>query len=37
MIEAARLAEEVIGHELPGKVKLGGNLARYRAGSSVVG
>ena len=37
MIEAARLAEEVIGHELPGKVKRGGNLARYRAGSSVVG
>ena len=34
MIEAARLAEEVIGHELPGKVKLGGNLARYRARSA---
>lgn len=31
MIAAAELAEEVIGHELPGKVKVGGNLTKYRA------
>jgi len=31
MIEAGQLAERVVGHELPGKLKSGGNLARYRA------
>ncbi len=31
MIAAAQLAEEIIGAGLPGKVKRGGNLARYRA------
>jgi hydroxymethylglutaryl-CoA lyase len=31
MIEAAQLAEQIIGSDLPGKVKRGGNLARYRA------
>lgn len=31
MIEAARLAERVVGHALPGKLKQGGNLASYRA------
>jgi hydroxymethylglutaryl-CoA lyase len=31
MIEAGRLAERVVGHELPGKLKSGGNLATYRA------
>jgi hydroxymethylglutaryl-CoA lyase len=31
LIAAAELAEALIGHDLPGKVKRGGNLARYRA------
>ena len=31
MIAAGQLAERVVGHELPGKLKSGGNLARYRA------
>jgi len=31
MIEAGRLAEEVVGHPLPGKLKSGGNLETYRA------
>ncbi|HEY7060475.1 MAG TPA: hydroxymethylglutaryl-CoA lyase [Chloroflexota bacterium] len=31
LIAAAELAEELIGHDLPGKVKRGGNLAHYRA------
>ncbi|HLH27164.1 MAG TPA: hydroxymethylglutaryl-CoA lyase [Chloroflexota bacterium] len=31
LIEAAQLAEEILGTDLPGKVKRGGNLARYRA------
>ena len=31
LIEVARLVESVIGRALPGKVKSGGNLARYRA------
>jgi hydroxymethylglutaryl-CoA lyase len=31
MIEAARLAERVVGHDLPGKLKLGGGLAAHRA------
>jgi hypothetical protein len=31
LIEAAKLAERVVGHELPGKLKQGGNLATYRA------
>ncbi|MGH7399928.1 MAG: hydroxymethylglutaryl-CoA lyase [Candidatus Rokuibacteriota bacterium] len=31
MIEAGRLAERVVGHPLPGKLKSGGNLAKYRA------
>lgn len=30
LIEAARLAEEVVGHALPGKVMKGGSLSRYR-------
>jgi isopropylmalate/homocitrate/citramalate synthase len=30
MIEAGRLAERVVGHPLPGKLKSGGDLARYR-------
>jgi hydroxymethylglutaryl-CoA lyase len=30
MIEAARLAEDVVGHALPGKVMKGGSLAKYR-------
>jgi hydroxymethylglutaryl-CoA lyase len=31
MISAGQLAEQVVGHELPGKLKSGGNLERYRA------
>jgi hydroxymethylglutaryl-CoA lyase len=31
MIECARLAEDVVGHPLPGSVMKGGTLARYRA------
>ncbi|MFZ0525854.1 MAG: hydroxymethylglutaryl-CoA lyase [Xanthobacteraceae bacterium] len=31
MIECARLAEDVVGHPLPGSVKNGGTLARFRA------
>jgi hydroxymethylglutaryl-CoA lyase len=31
MIAAGQLAERVVGHPLPGKLKSGGNLATYRA------
>jgi hydroxymethylglutaryl-CoA lyase len=31
MIAIAEKAEELVGHPLPGKVKVGGNLATYRA------
>jgi hydroxymethylglutaryl-CoA lyase len=31
MIAAGQLAERVVGHALPGKLKSGGNLATYRA------
>ena len=31
MIEIAETAERLVGHPLPGKVKVGGNLAGYRA------
>jgi hydroxymethylglutaryl-CoA lyase len=31
LIDAAQLAEQILGTDLPGKVKRGGNLARYRA------
>ena len=31
MIEASQLAERVVGHPLPGKLKSGGNLVTYRA------
>ena len=31
LIEAARLAEDIVGHPLPGSVKLGGNLEKLRA------
>lgn len=34
MIEAAIKAEELVGHPLPGKIKVGGNLATYRAKAS---
>ncbi|MFT4507360.1 hydroxymethylglutaryl-CoA lyase [Caballeronia sp. 15711] len=30
LIEAAQLAESIVGHPLPGKVKSGGSLASYR-------
>ncbi|HEY0337275.1 MAG TPA: hydroxymethylglutaryl-CoA lyase, partial [Burkholderiales bacterium] len=31
LIECARLAEDIVGHPLPGSVKMGGNLGRLRA------
>jgi hydroxymethylglutaryl-CoA lyase len=31
MIEAGQLAERVVGHPLPGKLKSGGSLGKYRA------
>ncbi|MNC97108.1 hypothetical protein D3C83_146570 [compost metagenome] len=31
MIAIAEKTEELVGHPLPGKVKVGGNLATYRA------
>ena len=34
MIEAGIRAEELVGHPLPGKIKVGGNLATYRAKAS---
>ncbi len=30
LIECAKLAEEIVGHPLPGKVMRGGNLGRFR-------
>ena len=30
LIDCARMAEEIVGHPLPGKVMRGGSLARYR-------
>lgn len=32
LIEAACLAEDIVGHPLPGAVKMGGSLKRYRHG-----
>ena len=31
LLEAARLAEDIVGHPLPGKVKWGGSLNALRA------
>ena len=31
LIECAMLAEDIVGHPLPGSIKQGGNLARLRA------
>ena len=31
LMESARLAEDIVGHPLPGSVKSGGSLARLRA------
>jgi hydroxymethylglutaryl-CoA lyase len=36
MIEAGQLAERVVGHPLPGKLKSGGNLETYRARARAV-
>lgn len=33
LIECARLAEDIVGHRLPGSVKLGGSLGKLRAGA----
>jgi hydroxymethylglutaryl-CoA lyase len=33
LIECARLAEDIVGHPLPGKVMRGGSLTKYRAGA----
>ncbi|MWB78154.1 hydroxymethylglutaryl-CoA lyase [Pseudooceanicola sp. 216_PA32_1] len=35
-IAAARLAEEIVGHPVPGKVMKAGSLARFRAGATEV-
>lgn len=37
LIEAALLAEKIVGHPLPGSVKQGGSLARYRATTRAAG
>ena len=34
LIEVARLAEEIVGHPLPGAVMHGGSLARYRSAAA---
>jgi hydroxymethylglutaryl-CoA lyase len=34
MIAAGQLAERAVGHELPGKLKSGGNLATYRGAAA---
>lgn len=34
LIECARLAEDIVGHPLPGSVKVGGNLGKLRASVS---
>ena len=34
MIECAQLAEEIVGHPLPGSVKMGGNLSKLRAAAA---
>ena len=34
LIECARLAEEIVGHPLPGSVKMGGNLNKLRAAAA---
>jgi hydroxymethylglutaryl-CoA lyase len=31
LLECARLAEDIVGHPLPGSVKFGGSLAKLRA------
>ncbi|MNC96434.1 hypothetical protein D3C83_138020 [compost metagenome] len=31
LLDCARLAEDIVGHPLPGSVKFGGSLARLRA------
>lgn len=33
LIEVGRLAEDIVGHSLPGAVKGGGSLTKYRAGA----
>jgi hydroxymethylglutaryl-CoA lyase len=33
LIECARLAEDIVGHPLPGKVMHGGSLSKYRTGA----
>ena len=34
IIECAQLAEDIVGHPLPGSVKMGGNLAKLRAAAA---
>jgi hydroxymethylglutaryl-CoA lyase len=31
LLECARLAEDIVGHSLPGSVKFGGSLGKLRA------
>jgi len=35
LIEAARLAEDIVGHPLPGSVMKGGSLKRLRTAAGV--
>jgi len=34
LIECARMAEDIVGHPLPGKIMHGGSLTKYRQGAS---
>jgi len=34
LIECARMAEDIVGHPLPGKIMHGGSLSKYRTGTS---
>ena len=34
LIECARMAEDIVGHPLPGKIMHGGSLSKYRQGAS---
>jgi len=33
LIECARMAEDIVGHPLPGKIMHGGSLSKYRTGT----
>jgi hydroxymethylglutaryl-CoA lyase len=35
LIDCAKMAEEIVGHPLPGKVMKGGNLRKYREAAAL--